>query len=176
MPKQTATIIKAGRRGTGKKEPLKESNYERFLRIRESNARKEKLKSDRAIKKLKKEGKVQSISGFLTWKAETVDDYTQSKLNKFREKRVGGRMSLASSGIGKGRCYGCRMDGVSASTAMSIPPITTSPRDSLVNILDDSDPDDDDALQELLNYRPFHKAGTKSVSSAVPAEKLLQTP
>ena len=50
-----------------------------YLRIKESNQKKEKKKSDRAIKKLKKEGKVQSIAGFLVTKEEAEDSWITSK-------------------------------------------------------------------------------------------------
>ena len=62
MPRQTATIIKEGRRGTGKKEALKESEDERRARNNKEKRRREERKNERAIKKLKKEGKLQPIS------------------------------------------------------------------------------------------------------------------
>ena len=74
MPKQIVTIIKEGRRGTGKKEPLKESDDEIRRRIKAEKERKEQRKSNLAIKKLKKEGKVQSILGFLLVKKEVEED------------------------------------------------------------------------------------------------------
>ena len=65
MPKQTVTIIKEGRRGTGKKEPLKESSFEMYIQIQKEKEEKEVRKTNWGIKQLKKEGKVQSIAVFL---------------------------------------------------------------------------------------------------------------
>ena len=64
-----------------------ETDYEKFLRIKAHQEQKDRKESDRAIKKLKKEGKVQSISGFLVSKEEIVDDWMESKKEKFRRKR-----------------------------------------------------------------------------------------
>ena len=73
MPRQVATIIKEGRRGTGRKEPLKESEDEERLRKQSEKKRWLKRKNQAAIKKLKKEGKVQFIAGFLFTKEEEED-------------------------------------------------------------------------------------------------------
>ena len=64
-----------------------------YLRIKESNQKKEKKKSDRAIKKLKKEGKVQSIAGFLVTKEEAEDSWITSKRDRFVAKRGRTRVS-----------------------------------------------------------------------------------
>ena len=86
--KLVATIIKHGRRGTGKKEPLKESNYEQYLRIQRENQEKEAKRNKRAIKKLKKEGKVQSLAGFLICKKEEEEEEDEwMKSKKARPKR-----------------------------------------------------------------------------------------
>ena len=87
VPKQIATIIKSGRRGTGSRETLKESSYEQYLRIQKENEAKEIKRNKTAINKLRKEGKVQSIAGFLVCKKEEeADEWTQSKKEKFRMK------------------------------------------------------------------------------------------
>ena len=66
-----------------------ETDFEKYLRIKEANAAKEKKASDRAIKKLKKEGKVQSIAGFLLCKKDDDDDddWMKSKKDKFQNQR-----------------------------------------------------------------------------------------
>ena len=66
-----------------------ETDFEKYLRIKEANAAKEKKASDRAIKKLKKEGKVQSIAGFLLCKKDDDDDdeWLKSKKDKFQNHR-----------------------------------------------------------------------------------------
>ena len=63
-----------------------ETDYKMYLQIKESNQKKEKKKSDQAIKKLKKEGKVQSIAGFLVTKEEAEDKWTNSKRDRFAAK------------------------------------------------------------------------------------------
>ena len=82
MPRQVATIIKEGRRGTGLKEPLKESEDEERLRKQSEKKRWLERKNQTAIKKLKKEGKVQSIAGFLFTKEEEEDPWMTAKLKK----------------------------------------------------------------------------------------------
>ena len=66
-----------------------ETDFEKYLCIKEANAVKEKKESDRAIAKLKKEGKVQSIAGFLLCKndADDDDDWMNSKKDKFQNQR-----------------------------------------------------------------------------------------
>ena len=59
-----------------------ETDYEMHLRIKSENEKKEKRKSDRAIKKLKKEGKVQPIAGFLIFKEQEDDNWIRSKKRK----------------------------------------------------------------------------------------------
>ena len=77
----------------GKKKPLlceakkPETNYELHLRINEEKEFKERKKSNRAIKKLKKEGKVQSICGFLQLPEDIDDEWVQSKKEKFVRNR-----------------------------------------------------------------------------------------
>ena len=91
MLKQTvSTIIKEGRRGTGKKEPLKESSFEMYVWIQKE---KEVRKTNRAIKQLKKEGKLQSIAGFLVCNEgrDEVDEWINSKRDKFNRKRLHSR-------------------------------------------------------------------------------------
>ena len=82
MPRQVATIIKEGRRGTWLKEPLKESEYEERLRKQSKKKRWLERKNQTAIKKLKKEGKVQPIAGFLFTKEEEDDPWMTAKLKK----------------------------------------------------------------------------------------------
>ena len=82
MPRQVATIIKEGRRGTGLKEPLKESEDEERLRKQSEKKRWLERKNQTAIKKLKKEGKVQPIAGFLFTKEEEEDPWMTAKLKK----------------------------------------------------------------------------------------------
>ena len=74
MPNPIATIVRRVGGVPVKKEPLKESGYEMYVRIQKENEQKEKRKSDRAIKKLKQEGKVQSIAGFLICKEEDKEE------------------------------------------------------------------------------------------------------
>ena len=64
-----------------------ETDYEIHLRITERKKRKEKQESDKAIKKLKEEGKVQSIAGFLVCKEDEEDDWTKSKKENFQRNR-----------------------------------------------------------------------------------------
>ena len=77
----------------GKKKPLlceakkPETNYELHLSINEEKEFKERKKSNRAIKKLKKEGKVQSICGFLTIQEDKEDEWIQSKKENFVRNR-----------------------------------------------------------------------------------------
>ena len=61
-----------------------ETDFEKYLRIKESNEAKEKKKSNAAIKKLKKEGKVQPISGFLVYKEDVEDPWMTAKLKKVK--------------------------------------------------------------------------------------------
>ena len=75
-------------------------DYEKYLRIKESNEQKEKRKSDRAIKKLKKQGKVQSISGFLVCKEDVKDDdWTKSKKECFQRNRVNRRGATTGTAL-----------------------------------------------------------------------------
>ena len=77
----------------GKKKPLlceakkPETNYELHLRINEEKEFKERKKISRAIKKLKKEGKVQSICGFLQLPEDKEDEWIQSKKENFVRNR-----------------------------------------------------------------------------------------
>ena len=77
----------------GKKKPLlceakkPETNYEMHLRINEEKEFKDSKKSNRAIKKLKKEGKVQSICGFLQLAEDKEDEWVQSKKENFVHNR-----------------------------------------------------------------------------------------
>ena len=64
-----------------------ETDSEKYLRIKEANDAKEKRMSDRAIKKLKREGKVRSIAGFLVCKDEADDDWTKLKMARYKKKR-----------------------------------------------------------------------------------------
>ena len=84
MPKQVVTIIKEGRRGTGVKERLKESEDEERRRIQSEKRKRKKRKNKAAIKKLKKEGKVQPIAGFLFTKKEEEDPWMTAKLKKMK--------------------------------------------------------------------------------------------
>ena len=63
-----------------------ETDYEKYLRIKEANDAKEKRMSDRAIKKLKREGKVRSIAGFLVCKDKADDDWTKLKMARYKKK------------------------------------------------------------------------------------------
>ena len=64
-----------------------ETDSEKYLRIKEANDAKEKRMSDRAIKKLKREGKVRSIAGFLVCKDKADDDWTKLKMARYKKKR-----------------------------------------------------------------------------------------
>ena len=121
-----------------------ETDHKKYLCIKESNEQKEKRKSDHAIKKLKKEGKVQSICGFLVCKEEVEDDdWTKSKKESFQRNRIN-------------RC--------GAATATAPPPISdasTPQSNSAKHRLpfDDSDSDEEeDYLEDILNFRPFCNA------------------
>ena len=132
-----ATIIKHGRRGTGKKEPLKESNYEQYLRIQRENQEKEAKRNKRAIKKLKKEGKVQSLAGFLICKKEEEEDEWM-KSKKARPKRSCKRRK---------------------STNDEIPPTDQPPVPNFYTLGDleesDNDEEDEEQMTALLNFHPF---------------------
>ena len=82
MPKQVVTIIKEGRCGTGMKEHLKESEDKERRRIQSEKKRRKERENKAAIKKLKKEGKVQPIAGFLFTKVEEEDPWMTAKLKK----------------------------------------------------------------------------------------------
>ena len=84
MPKQVVTIIKEGRRGTGVKERLKESEDEERRRIQSEKRKRKERENKAAIKKLKKEGKVQPIAGFLFTKEEKEDPWMTAKLKKMK--------------------------------------------------------------------------------------------
>ena len=84
MPKQVVTIIKEGRRGTGVKERLKESEDEERRRIQSKKRKRKERENKAAIKKLKKEGKVQPIPGFLYTKEEEEDPWMTAKLKKMK--------------------------------------------------------------------------------------------
>ena len=112
-----------------------ETDFEKYLRIKESNEAKEKKKSIAAIKKLKKEGKVQPISGFLVYKEEEDDDWMRSKKDRFRNNRK-----------------------IRNKKALKPPsPAATNKWDS-----NDSD-DNDDFLEEILNFCPFRNALNKPI-------------
>ena len=64
-----------------------ETGYEEHIRIEEEKEFKRQRKSKRAIKKLKDEGKVRSIAGFLVVKDKEDDDYINSKREKFVRNR-----------------------------------------------------------------------------------------
>ena len=70
------------------------TGYEQYIRINKENEFKEKKRSDRAIKKLKKEGKVRSICGFLAVKEDKEDDWTKSKKDEFLKNRSIRRSTL----------------------------------------------------------------------------------
>lgn len=158
MPKQVVTIIKHGRRGTGKKEPLKESNYEMFLRIQAENEAKEKKKSDKAIKRLKQEGKVQSLAGFLICNKDadgTQDEWMESKLKRpnKRHKRNPSRRETVKAIVPQ-------------ATTFDLPPLD-----------DSSDEEDAEKLKELLSFHPFRTAHNHPIlpnqkTSSKPAHKL----
>ena len=84
MPKQVVTIIKEGRRETGVKERLKESEDEERRRIQSEKRKRKERENKAAIKKLKKEGKVQPIAGFLFTKEEEEDPWMTAKLKKMK--------------------------------------------------------------------------------------------
>ena len=65
-----------------------ETDSEMHLRKKEEKKAKEKKKSDRAIKKLKKDGQVQPITRHLICKEEKEDDWIGSKKNKFEKNRT----------------------------------------------------------------------------------------
>ena len=117
-----------------------ETDYEMYLRIKESNQKKEKKKSDRAIKKLKKEGKVQSIAGFLVTKEEVEDSWITSKRDRFVAKR--GRTRVAKKDVPP-------------------PPAATAPQPikHLFSKFNSQSSDKEDVLfEDILNFRPFRNA------------------
>jgi hypothetical protein len=61
---RTGNAFRVGGGGSAK-QPLKESNQERYLRIREEQEEKKKKTDKRAVKKLKKQGKVGTLAGFM---------------------------------------------------------------------------------------------------------------
>ena len=159
MPKQIVTIIKEGRRGTGKKEPLKESQYEKYLRITAEKESREQKKSNRAIKRLKKEGKVQSISGFLVCKEEEEDDWMKSKLARFKEGGMLRKLPLDSE-VPNGNKTN------SKNTPTSDDDKEVEEEDASINSGDHlpdslqydnalSSDDNDDYIDDILNFRPF---------------------
>ena len=64
-----------------------ETRYEEHIRIEEEKEFKKQRKNKRAINKMKKQGKLRSISGFLVVKDEEDDDYIKSKKDKFVKNR-----------------------------------------------------------------------------------------
>ena len=64
-----------------------ETRYEEHVRIEEEKEFKKQRKNKRAINKMKKQGKLCSISGFLVVKDEEDDDYIKSKKEKFVRNR-----------------------------------------------------------------------------------------
>ena len=112
------------------------------LRIEEEKKEKEKRMIDRDIKRLKKEGKVQSIAGFLICKEEPVDDWVKLKQDRFNRNR-------SSKGT---------RNGVVTQTTM---PITCSNNESGVGpeLLDSKDSDNEDVyVQDIPSFRPFRNA------------------
>ena len=121
-----------------------ETDYEMYLRIKESNQKKEKKKSDRAIKKLKKEGKVQSIAGFLVTKEEAEDSWITSKRDRFVAKRGRTRVSKKD---------------VPPPPKTAPPPIQHS-----FSEFDSQSSDEEDVLfEDILNFRPFRNALNKPI-------------
>ena len=64
-----------------------ETRYEEHIRIEEEKEFKRQRKNKRAINKMKKQGKLRSISGFLVVKDKEDDDYVKSKKEKFVRNR-----------------------------------------------------------------------------------------
>ena len=111
-----------------------ETDSEMHLRKKEEKKTKEKKKSDRAIKKLKKDGKVQPITGYLICKEEKEDDWIGSKKNKFERNRTRRRNAPKSS------------------PPLSDVTVSLPIRNELYS--DESD-EEDDYLEDILNFRPF---------------------
>ena len=64
-----------------------ETRYKEHILIEEEKEFKKQRKNKRAINKMKNQGKLRSISGFLVVKDEEDDDYIKSKKDKFVKNR-----------------------------------------------------------------------------------------
>ena len=155
MPRQTATIIKEGRRGTGKKEALKESEDERRARNNKEKRRREERKNERAIKKLKKEGKLQPISAFLEVKEEPEDPWMSSKLKKIKRGRVSSRSTIADEPPQRERAVAVSKKKVSDDDENLY--MDSNDHVSDVSSYDGalSSDNNNDYIEDILNFRPF---------------------
>ena len=162
MPRQTATIIKEGRRGTGKQEALKESEDEKRARNNKEKRIREERKNQRAIKKLKKEGKVQPISAFLEVKDEPDDPWMSSKLKKVKRGRVPPRSTIADEPIQSDiTCTPSKMEPDDDENLCT----ESNDHDSDVSVYDGalSSDDNDDYIEDILNFRPFRHSFKRQV-------------
>ena len=162
MPRQTATIIKEGRRGTGKQEALKESEDEKRARNNKEKRIREERKNQRAIKKLKKEGKVQPISAFLEVKDEPDDPWMSSKLKKVKRGRVPPRSTIADEPIQSDiTCTPSKMEPDDDENLCT----ESNDHDSDVSFYDGalSSDDNDDYIEDILNFRPFRHSFKRQV-------------
>ena len=80
-----------------------------YVRIQKSNEEKKSKRSQRAIKKLKKEGKVQSIAGFLTCNEGRGEagEWANSKKEGFNRKRQQSRLQEPDTDEEEEQSLGC---------------------------------------------------------------------
>ena len=135
--------------GWERKSPLKESNYEQYLRIQRENEEKEAKRNKRAINKLKKEGKVQSLAGFLICKKEEEEEEDEwMKSKKVAPKRSNKRRKFNEK----------------KATPTVPPPI---PNFYALGDLAESDDntEEEEQMDALLNFHPFRNALHKPITT-----------
>ena len=115
-----------------------ETRYEEHVRIEEEKEFKEQRKNKRAINKMKKQGKLRSISGFLVVKEEEDDDYIKSKKDKFvRNRSIRGSTICSRKALTKPRV-----------TKKAPPPSREQPTES-----DSPEEESDDDLMDEDKYK-----------------------
>ena len=115
-----------------------ETRYEEHVRIEEEKEFKKQRKNKRAINKMKKQGKLRSISGFLVVKEEEDDDYIKSKKDKFvRNRSIRGSTIRSRKALTKPRA-----------TKKAPPPPREQPTES-----DSPDEESDDDLMDEDKYK-----------------------
>ena len=148
------------------------TDYEKYLRIKESNEIKEKKKSDRAIKKLKKEGKVQSLAGFLVCRKRDVDeeddDWMKSKKDKLQQKRQKSLKKEEETEKENKKEKEKEDDEVETMRNANMMPHPDE-------LLFDDDSDDEDEIEELLNFIPFRNAHNKPIIPSLARKRKISS-